>query len=215
MRLTISILVITIFAVGCVTAIPQTANLSEAILITTKPAKVKKVALVYRSEIQDGQIIPCPQGTRLPQDGHPGFVHTEATTFGRMLHDYATLKFPALDQQAATMIRVTLKEFWIETGLVGSTGAAVAAAFFGGEINSIVIANVVVEVEIERPEGTETRLLRAAGEGSHVQGVGTGTSTRRTYRGKESLQYEVANAINASNNRILIMLNNHLDAHEF
>ena len=206
-------LALVIACTACAAPLPMTSRMSDAVLMGTRPSKTPAVAYAYESTVADGLLTPVGKDRAPVPAGHPGYVHTESATLDRMVREYLALKFTALDESAPTKIKVTLKDFWLEQYSPDSGGKQFAAAMFGGEINIIVTAVLELAIEVRAADGTtSTKLIRAAGDNTHVSGFGTGTESSRLYRGKQGIEYVVADAVNAANNRALALLNQFLEA---
>jgi hypothetical protein len=212
------LIILAIFLSACIVAptpTPTTTKMSDAIMMGIKPSPTKTIMYEYKSNIQDGIIKPCNKDTRDAVTNHAGYMHTESTTLDKMLRDYLSMKFTSVDPTSDTKIKVTLKDFWIEEYSLDSTNKMVWVALAGGEINIIVVANLDLVYEISKGGIPVTKAVRVSGDSTHVQGIGTGTSTSHFYRGKESKEFRVADAINAANNKSLAMLNQFIESNQF
>jgi len=179
-----------------------------------KIGPVRSVGFEYASDIEDGKIKPCAQGTRDVQAGHPGYIHTESSTLDKMLRDYLFIKFPSVDSVGRPKIRVVLKDFWLEQYSNDSTGSQVLAVLGGGEVNIIVVANLELLYEMSGDGPPVTRTVRVSGDSVHVAGIGTGTSTSNIHGGKESIEFRVADAMNNANNKAIVLFNQFLEANQ-
>ncbi|MFZ3072260.1 MAG: hypothetical protein WA162_03345, partial [Thermodesulfobacteriota bacterium] len=85
-------------------------------------------------------------------------------------------------------------------------------ALGGGEINMMVVAHLDLIFEISE-SGKEPKIknVHVTADSSHVAGIGTSTTTSNIYRGKESIEYRVADAINAANNKAIAMINQFIE----
>lgn len=193
---------------GCATSIPTTSSLSEAVIISTMPNSAKTFSYAFESAITNGMIKPCQKGTREIQKGHPGYMHSEPSTFERMLADYMTMKFVSAKPGEPKMV-IRLNDFWIEQYSTDSAGRQFLVAMGGGEINMMVEAHL--DISFELPNG-EIRKVRVSGDSGHVSGIGTGTETSRVYRGRDSIEFRLAEAISSANNKAISALNSFIDS---
>ncbi len=212
----LSVLTVVALLTGCVSSIsiPTTTRMSDAIMMGINTSPKQTVAFYYASQIQNGMIKPCNRGTREVQSSHPGYTHNENASLERMLRDYVSMKFTNLDDSSDTKIKVTLRDFWLEQYSTDSAGKIWLAALGGGEINVMVVANLDLVYEIFRGGQPVTKVVLVSGDSAHVAGIGTGTSTSYIHRGRESIEFRVAEAMNVANNKAIAMLNHFLEANE-
>ncbi len=199
---------------ACASSIPTTTKMSDAIMMGIKTSPTKTVGYEYKSNVQDGTIKPCNKDTRDVQGGHPGYMHTESTTLDKMLRDYLSMKFTSVDPSSDPKIKVTLKDFWIEQYSTDSTGKQWLVALGGGEINILVVANLDLVYEFSKGGAPVTKVVRVSGDSTHVAGMGTGTSTSNIHRGNQSIEFRVADAVNAANNKALAILNQFIESNQ-
>lgn len=199
---------------ACASSIPTTTKMSDAIMMGIKTSTTKAISYEYQSNIHDGVIKPCNKGTRDVQGSHPGYIHTESSTFDKMVRDYISMKFPNVGSVSDPKIKVTLKDFWLEQYSTDSTGKQWLVALGGGELNVMVVANLDLVYEISKNGIPVTKNIRVSGDNVHVAGVGTGTSTSNIYRGNQSIEFRVAEAMNAANNKAIAMLNHFIESTE-
>lgn len=203
-----------LFLSACASSIPTTTKMSDAIMMGIKTSPTKTVAYEYKSNVQDGTIKPCNKDTRDIQGGHPGYIHTESTTLDKMLRDYFAMKFTSIDPASDPKIKVTLRDFWLEQYSTDSTGKKWLVAFGGGELNIMVVANLDLVYELSKGGASVTKVVRVSGDSAHVAGIGTGTSTSNYNRGNQSIEFRVADAMNAANNKALAMLNHFIESNQ-
>ena len=196
---------------GCASTLPMTANVNDYVMMGTDTNTLQTVAFEYESKISDGMIKPCEKDRGPEQGSQPGFIHTESKTLERMLHEFMANKFLKMSPDAETRIKVTLTDFWIEQYTTDSTGKAVMAAFFGGEVNSVCVAKVKVLVNVNRNGVDYSKVLVGSSEETHVAGYGTGTKTSYMYKGKDSIEHVHAKNINNANNKILMLMNRYFE----
>lgn len=122
---------------GCASNLPMTSSLNDFVMMGTKVNSTENVSFQFESNIADGLIKPLDKDKVKEVSGHPGFNHTESATLGRMLNEYMGNKFANLSPNGKTVIKSTLKDFWIEQYSTDSGGKQVLAALVGGEINMI------------------------------------------------------------------------------
>ena len=212
---------IIIFLVGsilllsaCASTIPMTTKMNDAIMMGIKTSQTKTIGYEYTSNVVDGTIKPCLKDTRDVQPGHPGYTHNESVTLDKMLRDYLSMKFNSVDNSSEPKIKVVLKDFWLEQYSPDSNAKKWLTALGGGELNVIIVANLDLVYEISKGGTSVTKAVRVSGDSTHVTGAGTGTSTSNVYRGKESIEFEVADAINTANNKALAMLNQFIESNQ-
>jgi hypothetical protein len=189
----------------------MTSNVNDYVMLGTDTNTLQSVAYEYESKVSDGIIKPCGKDKGPAQKGQPGFIHAESTTLKRMLNEYMSNKFIKMAPDANTRIKVTLTDFYIEQYTTDSTGKAVMAAFFGGEVNSVCVAKVKVLVNVNRNGVDYSKVLVGSGEETHVAGYGTGTKTSYLYKGKDSIEHVHAKNINNANNKILMLMNRYFE----
>jgi hypothetical protein len=210
----IIIIGLTVLLSACASTIPTTTKMSDAVMMGIKTSSIKAVGYEYNSNIPDGIVKPCSKDTRDVQTNHPGYMHTESTTLDKMIKDYLSMKFNAVDQMSDPKIKVTLKNFWIEQYSPDSTAKQVFVALGGGEINVMVVANLDLVYEISKDGTPVTKSVRVSGDSAHVAGIGTGTSTSNIYRGYNSIEFRIADAINVVNNKAIAMLNQFIESNQ-
>lgn len=192
---------------ACASSIPMTTRMSDEMMSRIKTSPTQTVAFEYQSNVADGLIKPSHKDTRDIQSGHPGYMHTENASLERMLRDYLSMKFTSIDNSANIKVKVVLRDFWLEQYSPDSKAKQILVALGGGEINVIIVANLEIAYELTNGGSPVTKVVRVSVDSTHVAGVGTGTSTSYAYRGRDSIQFRVADAINAANNKAIVMLN--------
>jgi hypothetical protein len=181
----------------------MTSNVNDFVMLGADTNTLHHVAFEYESQISDGLIKPCRKD-RGPEYGS-SYAHTECTTLERMLKEYMSNKFFKMGPDGDTKIKVTLTDFWIEQYVTDSTGKAVLASMFGGEVNSVCVAKVKVLVAVKLGGVDYNKIIVGSAEETHVSSFGTGTKTSYLYRGKESIEHIHAKNINDANNKVLMM----------
>lgn len=214
--ITVLVVIAAFSMIGCVAStLPLTSNVNESIMMGIKTSKIKSVSYEYQSNVADGIIKPCAKDTRDIQSSHPGYSHNESTVLDKMIRDYCSMKFGSIEDTANIKIKVSLKDFWLEQYSPDSTGKKFLAVLGGGELNVVVTANLqlVYELSIDGNEPTR-KIVKVVGDSTHVTGIGTGTSTSNLHRGRDSIEFRAAEAINAANSKALVMLNQLLESNE-
>ncbi|MFH1235805.1 MAG: hypothetical protein V1685_02600 [Parcubacteria group bacterium] len=214
LRKTITLIGSALLLSACASSIPTTTKMSDAIMMGIKTSPAKAVGYEYKSNIQDGVIKPCNKDTRDVQGSHPGYMHTESTTLDKMIRDYMSMKFSSMDSVSDPKIKVTLKDFWLEQYSTDSKGRQWLVALGGGELNIMVVANLDLVYEISKGGASVTKAVRVSGDSAHAAGIGTGTSTSNIYRGNQSIEFRVADAMNAANNKAIAMLNQFIESNQ-
>ncbi|MBC8180068.1 hypothetical protein H8E88_02985 [candidate division KSB1 bacterium] len=192
---------------GCASNLPMTSSLNDFVMMGTKVNSTENVSFQCESNIVDGLIKPFDKDKVKEVSGHPGFNHTESATLGRMLNEYMGNKFANLSPSGKTVIKATLKDFWIEQYSTDSGGKQVLVALVGGEINMICVAKVKVLLTVNKDGEELTKIINVTSEDTYVSGIGTGTSTSNIYRGKDSIEHTHARNINKANNKVIMMIN--------
>ena len=200
---------------ACATAIPTSSRMSETMMMGIKQGPVKAVAFEYLSAIQDGEIEPVGKDTRETQPMGPTYEHTENSTFNRMLYDYIGMKFPAIDAAAPVKVKVTLNDFWIEQYNTSSTGKQIMVGLIGGEMNVAVVDHLALAFEFSNGRAPVTKNVLVESDSTHVQGIGTYTNTSLYNRGRDSIEFRVAEAMNGANNKAIALLNQFIDSQTF
>ncbi len=217
--MTLKNLIITVCSIvlfsGCVaSSIPLSSKISDVTMNNIKTSSAKIVGYEYKSDIVDGLIKPCDKDCREQNNSHPGFLHTESATLDAMLKNYLSMKFQNVDNSSNPMVKVKLKKFWIEHYSNDSSGQRLLVALGGGETNMTVVANMDLTFEVSKDGNVTTKNIRVSDDDVHVVGVGTNTSTSNLNRGRDSLEFRVANAMNAANNKTIIMLNQFIESNQ-
>lgn len=197
---------------GCATPynLPMNSTLNDFVVMGIKPNSNTKVILSYSSLMQDGIAIPYDQDKKTPPSGHPGYIHTEATTLERMAKEFLSNKF-TVEPSADTEISITLQDFYLEQFSTDSKGKIALAVLGGGEVNMILTASVKVSLKVKHNGKEVSRVFTGRAEDQYVQGFSTGTSTSNLYRGKDSIESVHARNINAANNKVLAFINRQLE----
>lgn len=206
------IIVSAAFISACATAIPTSSRMSEAMMMGIKLGQVKTAAFEFSSAIQDGEIQPVGKDSREVPPMSPTYVHTENSTLDKMLKDYLSMKFSAVDAAAPAKVKVTLKDFWIEQYNTASAGKQFMVAMAGGEMNIAVVAHLTLVFEFSNGGEPITKNVLVESDSTHVQGVGTYTTTSSYHRGRESIEFRVAEAMNGANNKAIALLNQFIDS---
>jgi hypothetical protein len=200
---------------GCASSgIPMTSKMSDAIMMGIKTSQTKSISYEFKSGVADGTIKPCNKDSREPMQGHPGYTHTETVILNKMIHEYLSMKFYTVDNVSDPKIKVILRDFWIEQYSPDSTGKLWLVALGGGELNVIVVANLKLTYEILRNGTSSTKTIQVSADTTHVSGIGTHTSTSNIYRGTDSIEFRIAEAINAANNKAIAMLSQFLESNQ-
>lgn len=202
---------IALFLCGCATNLPMTSSLSDFVIMGTKVNSNESVSFQYESNVTDGLIKPFDKDKTKEISGNPGFNHSESATLGRMLNEFMGNKFAKLSPSGKTIVKATLKDFWIEQYSIDSGGKQVLAALVGGEINIMCLAKVKVLLTVIKDGEELTKIISVSSEDTYVSGIGTGTSTSNIYRGKNSLEHTHARNINKANNKVIMMINSYFE----
>ncbi|MCC7430747.1 hypothetical protein IT568_07900 [bacterium] len=128
-----------------------------------------------------------------------------------MLNEFIGNKFSQLSPSGTTIVKATLKDFWIEQYSTDSGGKQVLAALAGGEINIMCLAKVKVLLTVIKDGEELTKIISVSSEDTYVSGISTGTSTSNIYRGKDSLEHTHAGNINKANNKVIMMMNSYFE----
>jgi len=198
---------------ACASSVPNTSRLSDEIMMGIKSSS-DVVDFQYTSKVVDGEIKPSTKGSREVQSSHPGYTHNESASLNKMMGEFASMKFNSLSSGSDIKIKVLLNDFWIEQYSTDSTGQMWLAALGGGEIHMMIVANIDLVFEIIKNGQVTRKKIHISSESTHVSGIGTGTSTSNLYRGSNSIEYSVADAMNAVNNKAIIMLNHFLASNQ-
>jgi len=202
---------ITLLISSCSTNLPMTSSLNDFVMMGTKMNSTDEVSFQYESNIADGLIKPFTRDKEKEATGHAGFNHTQSSTLGRMINEYMGNKFSNISPSGATIVRATLKDFWIEQYSTDSGASQALAAFAGGEINMITVAKVKVLISVTKNGEELTKIISITSEDTFVSGIGTGTSTSNTYRGQNSIQHTHATNINKANNKVIMLMNSYFE----
>lgn len=197
---------------GCATTIPMTSKISDTVMMGVKQSQINAIDYEYITHVQDGEIKPYGKGTREIPPLSQTYEHAQNSTFERMLKDYIGMKFSVVDPSAPTKIKVTLQEFWIEQYNTASAGKQFMTAMVGGEMNIAVVAHLNITIEYSTDGQPIIKNLAIEADSTHVQGIGTYSGTSAYHRGRDSIEFRVAEAINNANNKAIIMLNSFLDS---
>ena len=197
---------------GCwPTAIPMSSEMNAFLQMNIKPDPNQKIAFTFASKIIDGKIVPYQKDKAERKGTHYGYNHTENATLDRMIREYIELKYPSGPGEG-TKVEVALEDFWLEEYSPESGGKQTLKVLFGGEIQIIVKAVVVLQVQVTTGEKTQQRRIRVTAEETYVQGYGTNTSSSLIHKGQGAIQFKFALAINKANNKAMMMLDKFLAA---
>ena len=202
---------IALFLGGCATNLPMTSSINDFVMMGTKVNSDVIVSFQYESKVTDGLIKPYDKDKTKEVSGHPGFNHSQSTTFGRMLNEFMGNKFAKLSPSGTIIVKATLEDFLIEQYSTDSAGKQVLAALAGGEINIMCLAKVKVLLTVIKDGEELTKIISVSSEDTYVSGIGTGTSTSNIHRGKDSLEHTHARNINKSNNKVIMMMNSYFE----
>ncbi len=202
----------TILLSACATTVPISSRMNDAIMMNIKQGATKVVAFEFDPRILDGELQPVGKDSREAPPMSPTFSHTESTTLNKMLKDYLGLKFASVNPDASAKLKVTLNDFWIEQYNTTGTGKQFMVAMVGGEMNIAIVAHLTLTFEYSNGGAPITKNLMIEADSMHVQGVGTYSGTSAYHRGRDSIEFRVAEAIDGANNKAIAMLNSFLDS---
>lgn len=208
----ITITILAALLSACATTIPTSSRMSDTMMMGIKQGPVKAIAFEYNSAIQDGEIQPVGKNSREVPSMSPIYVHTENSTLDKMLKDYMSMKFSVVNAAAPIRVKVMLKDFWIEQYNTESTGKQIMVGLAGGEMNIAIIAHLTLAFEFSNGGEPVTKNVLVESDSTHVQGIGTYTNTSLYHRGRESIEFRVAEAMNGANNKAIALLNQFLDS---
>ena len=196
---------------GCwARTIPMTSELNEFLQMNIKPDPNRKIAFTYTSKITDGKIVAFRKN-KSEKASSFGYNHTESAALERMIQEYLGLKYPSGPGEDIK-VEVTLEDFWLEEYSPESGGAQALKTFFGGEIQIILKAVVVLQVQMATGEKTQQRRIKVTADETYVQGYGTYTSSSLVHKGQGAIEFKFASAINKANNKAMMMLDKFLGA---
>jgi len=197
---------------GCwPTAIPMSSEMNAFLQMNIKPDPNRKIALTFASKIIDGKIVPYQKDKGEKKSIHYGYNHTENATLERMIREYIGLKYPSGPGEDIK-VEATLEDFWLEEYSPDTKGSQTRKVLFGGEVQMILKAVVVLQVQLAIGEKTQQRRIKVTAEETYVQGYGTYTSSSLIHKGQGGIQFKFASAINKANNKAMMMLDKLLGA---
>lgn len=199
---------------ACAATVPLSSRLSETMMSNIRPDTGKGVVYEFKSGIKDGELQAVAKDSRTPSTMGSIYVHNESVTLDKMLRDFLDLKFGGIDPSAPRQVRVTLRDFWIEQYNTESTGRQIAVGLFGGEMNIAIVAHIDIDLEYSNGDKHTTKRVRVDADSTHVQGVGTYSGTSAFHRGRDSIEFRVAEAVNGANRKAIIILNAMIESNQ-
>jgi len=205
----VSVVIFVLLLTGCVPKmIPMRASLSETVIANTVTSR-EPVSFVFSSAVSDGVVQLANRGQN---SGDPGYSHTEATTFRKMIQEYAQSRFLSISTESPVRVIVCLDDFSIDQNSSSGGGEMAMTALFGGEINWVFTATVRATTTVVKDGKTYVKTHVANVDGSHVSGIGTGTESSRIYRGQNATEYVHSSNIQEANNKIILQIDTFLDS---
>jgi len=183
---------------GCATNLPTSSSLNDYVVIGTKTNSTESVLFNYESNITDGFMKPFERDKDKEVWDVPGFYHSESSTLGKILKEYFENKFTNLSPGGETVIKVTLKDFWVEQYATDTDGKKFAVAMAGGSLNYSCVAKVKVVISVTRNGVELTKNINTSTEDVYSYGPS-----------RESIILTHARNINNANNKIAMMMNSY------
>lgn len=204
------VVLIALFIGGCATRLATTSSLNDFVVMGTKTNNVEKVSFQYASDIMDGLIKPFERDKIDEVPGHPGFKHLQSSTLSRMLKEFMGNKFSKLSPNGTTIIKATLKDFWIEQYLADSNSDVLWDALAGREVNLICIAKIKVLLTVNNNGEKLSKTISVSSEDTYISSKASGASSD-VNTGKNSIENIHARNINKANNKVIIMMNSYFE----
>lgn len=153
--ITTSILSFIIF--GCASTLVMDSSINEFILMGIKTNSTDNIILNFKSNVTDGKHIPFKKG-RIPSPlGQIGFNHTESYTLNKMTREFLSMRFLNLGKPGGVVINLTLNDFWVEQGSVGSIGEQLLGV---GKFE--VEAHIDAIINVSKDGQTETKIVKTS-----------------------------------------------------
>jgi len=140
---------------SCATTLLMDSSINEFLLMGIKTNSNDNVILNYSSNVVDGKHVPFKKGKIPPSPGQMGFNHTESYTLKRMAEEYLSMRFLNINKQGGPVVNLTLKDFWVEQGAVGTLGEQLLSV---GKFEVAAHIDAIITVTIN--ESTETKIIK-------------------------------------------------------
>ena len=209
------------FTIGCSTVVPITTTMNDTLSMLTKTNSKETVCISVASSVKDGVYVQKDTADSKTKDlvfsdnsQAVGYQMTPGVAFKAMSTEYLNNKFSKIAEKSNTSVSITLSKFDASSALVNSTGAAMAAAMFGGEVQSVLRAKVTVDVSITKGGKTVEKKIVASSEATHTSGYSTGTETSNVYRGENNYESVMGRNINSAMNKALASVNAFLEENQ-
>ena len=166
----LGIIVTFLLLVGCTQNLPMSSSLNDFILMGTKTNSSANIKFEFESLIPDGQMKAYTKNKEKEIPGSIPFNHTESTTLRTMLQDYMSNKFSKFNMGDDVIIKVVLKDFWIEQYVTDSEGVKAIQmldTLFNGtahKSNFIISAKLKIQITIIKDGEKNTKMITATSE---------------------------------------------------
>ena len=140
---------------GCTSTLLMDSSINDFLLLGIKTNSNDNVVLNFSSNVVDGKQVPFKKGKISPSPGQIGFNHTESYTLKRMAEEYLSMRFLNINKQGGPVVNLTLKDFWVEQGAVGTLGEQLLSV---GKFEVAAHIDAIITVTIN--ESTETKIIK-------------------------------------------------------
>jgi hypothetical protein len=184
---------------GCSQNLPMSSSLNDFILMGTKTNSSDNIKFEFETLVPDGQMKAFTKNKEKEIPGSMPFTHTEATTFKMMLEDYLSNKFSKFNIGDDVIIKIILKDFWIEQYNTDSDGVKAIQALdtlFNGKAhksNFIISAKLKIQISITKDGEEKTKMITVTSEGAN-----------HAYGAPMSIHGE---NVNKANNKAIMLIN--------
>lgn len=194
----IIIFLVAVFLIsGCTFSvkIAMKSSLNDFLVMSIKTNSKLPVSYQYRSNVRDGETV-----ARDPDFKHVRMIHTESTSFMRMLDEYMNNKFVKIHRAAETKIMINLADFYLDRKLVESKGLATMQTLVGAEQKQQIYVYVKISVQVIYKGKEHVKNISVSEEDSYV-------ASRATRGRRDAFQFIYGELINKANNKALMVLN--------
>lgn len=201
MRKLLALFLCLIFCFSCALNLATTANLNDYLLMGIETNNKDNITFRYVSEIENGKIVPYTKGKQKPVMGDPGYNHTEASTFGSMIKEYINNKFVNISDNGDVIIKITLKDFWLEQYPTESTGIKALKMIALVSPDLMFGVKLRAFVEVQKDNESNSKIISTTSEGIYSQLSGS----------EKSVQLFISKNIDKANNKLIMMINSYLE----
>lgn len=168
--LSIGFLMLIMLSVGCTQNLPMSTTLNDFILMGTRTNSSDKIKFEFETFVPDGQMKVYTKNKVKETGGK--FTHTESTALKTMLNDYMFNKFSQFDMGDDVIIKVILKDFWIEQYITDSGGTQaikILDTILSGtahKSNYLISAKLKIQITVIKDGKENVKMIMATSDGT-------------------------------------------------